>query len=49
MHKENSGIQQGLTSAIEDADIHIISQVNQAAKEKSKNFAMLSNHTDVLV
>ena len=49
LQRENSVIQQGLTSAIEEADIRIIPHVSQAIKEKLSNIVILSNDADVVV
>ena len=49
VQRENSMIQQDLTSAIEEADIHVIPHVSQAVKEKSSNIVMLSNDADVVL
>ena len=49
LQKENSAIQQDLTSTIQEVNIRIISHVSQAIKEKSNNIVMLSNDADVVV
>ena len=49
LQRENSVIQQDLTSAIEEAYMRIIPHVSQAIKEKSSNIVILSNNGDVIV
>ena len=49
LQRENSAIQQDLTSTIQEVNIRIISHVSQAIKEKSNNIVMLSNDADVVV
>ena len=49
LQKENSAIQQDLTSTVQEVNILIISHVSQGIKKKSNNIVMLSNDADVVV
>ena len=48
LQKENSVMQQDLTSPILEADIHIISHVSQVTREKSNNIIILLKYCHII-